>query len=109
MKEKYAKKGFQVIGIHSPEFDFEKERGRVEAAVKKYRLDHPIMMDNNFTYWKALQNRYWPAFYLVDKSGTIIFGAIGEMHDNTARGDDFESRIRAALGESPLNKSSETY
>ena len=67
MKEKYGKEGFQVIGIHSPEFDFEKKRSRVEGAVKKYHLDHPIMMDNDHTYWKALGNRYWPTFYLVDK------------------------------------------
>ena len=110
MKEKYGKKGFQVIGIHSPEFDFEKERSRVESAVKKYHLDHPIMMDNEHTYWKALGNRYWPSFYLVDKGGTIILRAAGELHANSARGDAFESRIRAALGEPPLEKgASGTY
>lgn len=104
MKEKYGKKGFQVIGIHSPEFDLEKERGRVEAAVKKYRLDYPIMMDNDHTYWRALGNRYWPGFYVVDRGGTIILRAIGEIRANTARGDEFESHIRAALGEPPLKK-----
>ena len=93
-----------MIGIHSPEFDFEKERGRVEAAVKKYRLDHPVMMDNEHTYWRALGNRYWPSFYLVDKGGNIVLRAVGEMHADTSRGDRFESRIRAALGEPPLNE-----
>jgi hypothetical protein len=55
------------------------------------------MLDEDSSYWRALDNRYWPAFYLVDRDGTIALAAFGELHRDTARGDGMEARIRALL------------
>lgn len=84
-----------MIGIHTPEFEFEKNRSRVEKAVKRYDLRHPILMDNDYAYWRALGNRYWPTFYLVDRDGAIAARISGEMHE----GDD-----RAAVVEELIEK-----
>ena len=71
MEKKYGEQGLVVIGVHSPEFDFEKERSRVEAAVKRYNKISPVFMDNDHGYWRSLGNRYWPTFYMVDKKGIV--------------------------------------
>jgi hypothetical protein len=99
MKTRYGGQGFQVISVHTPEFEYEKERRRVERAVERYKLDQPVYMDNDYAYWNALGNRYWPAFYLVDKQGRIRLAAAGEMHDGTSRGAQFEELIRTLLAE----------
>ena len=99
LKEKYAAKGFQVIGIHTPEFDYEKDRTRVMRVVNRYQLDHPIMMDNDYAYWRALNNRYWPAFYLVDQSGRIVAAEFGEMHEGDTYASRMESKIKSLLNQ----------
>lgn len=97
MKERYQDKGFAVIGIHTPEFDYEKERSRVEAATKRFKLDHPIMMDNDYSYWNALNNRYWPSFYLVSPEGEIVMSSSGEMHEGQSTASKFEAAIKRML------------
>jgi hypothetical protein len=99
MEKKYAKDGLVVLNIHTPEFDFEKERGRVERAVKRYKVTGPLYMDNDYKYWKSLRNRYWPAFYLVDRSGNIRSIAVGEVHDGTAKGEMLEALLQSLLEE----------
>ena len=89
-----------MIGIHTPEFDYEKKRSNVEAAVARFNLDHPIMMDNDRDYWRALGNRYWPSFYLVDKKGAIVAKVIGEVHDGDHDAKRIETRIELLLAES---------
>ena len=86
-----------MIGIHTPEFDYEKERKQVESAVKRYNLDHPIMMDNDYAYWNALGNRYWPAFYLVDKNGVIAKRLVGEVHNGDSRAAAMDRLIEKLL------------
>jgi thiol-disulfide isomerase/thioredoxin len=66
LEEKYQNQGLQIIGVHTPEFDHEKIQANIEAKVKKFKLHYPIMIDNDFSYWRALNNRYWPAYYLVN-------------------------------------------
>ena len=61
----------------------------MEAAVKRYKIKHPVMMDNDYAYWNALDNSYWPAFYLVDKQGNIVRRISGEMHAGTGRAGSF--------------------
>ena len=90
---------FQVIGIHSPEFDHERDPDRVAAKIREFGLEHPVMMDNDFAYWRALENRYWPAFYLVDKKGMIRHLSVGETHAGTARARKIEEQIRALIAE----------
>ena len=90
---------FQVIGIHSPEFEHEHDRARVAAKIREFGLMHPVMMDNDFAYWRALGNRYWPAYYLVDKQGTIRHLHVGETHAGDARAARIEEQIRLLLAE----------
>lgn len=94
-----ADQPFQVIGIHSPEFDHEREPDRVKAKIREFGLQHPVMMDNDFAYWQALRNRYWPAFYLVDKQGIIRHLHVGETHAGDARAQGIEEQIRILLAE----------
>lgn len=100
MKKRYQAKGLQVIGIHSPEFDFEKKRSRVVKATERYNLDHPVMMDNDFAFWQALQNRYWPSFYLVSPQGEIVLDSVGEMHLGQRNATLFEDAIKKMLNSS---------
>jgi thiol-disulfide isomerase/thioredoxin len=71
----YNDLGFTIIGVHSPEFDFEKERMNVEAAVEKYGIDYPVILDNDFKIWREYQGRdggYWPAHFLLYPLGRIF-------------------------------------
>src|SRR5580693_7743500 len=67
--ETYKDKGLVVVGIHTPEFPFEKSAGNVEAAIKRHAIRYPVAQDNNYATWRAYQNRYWPAQYVVDQTG----------------------------------------
>ena len=99
METKYAGQGLEVIGVHTPEFAYEKERRRVERASDRYKLAHPIYMDNDYAFWNALGNNYWPAFYLVDRKGNVRAADVGELHLNTEKGDAFEGKLRELLAE----------
>ena len=88
-----------VVGVHSPEFDFEKDRDRVERFARKFKKNHPIYVDNDFAYWKALQNHYWPEFYLVDRKGQIRAKIKGEMHAGTRRAERFLLVLKELLAE----------
>ena len=99
VEDTYEAQGLQVIGIHSPEFAHEHERPKLEEEVRKFKLEHPIMMDNDFAFWQAFNNRYWPAFYLIDKKGVIRQRFIGETHAGTAQAQRIEQSIEALLAE----------
>ena len=94
---RYADRGFTVVGIHSPESDFEKNRDRLADFLDKHEIGHPNLIDNKLAYWKKLNNRYWPAFYLVDRQGEIRYVHIGETHAGTKRAEEVELRIEALL------------
>ncbi len=76
--EKYKNDGFVVIGMHSPEFAFEKVKSNVENAVKEQNIKYPIALDNNFSTWRAYENQYWPAGYFIDRNGNIVHTHFGE-------------------------------
>ncbi len=76
--EKYADDGLLIIGIHSPEFEFEKDEYNVEMAVAKNGISYPVVMDNEMKTWKAFENRYWPRKYIADHEGFIRYDHIGE-------------------------------
>jgi thiol-disulfide isomerase/thioredoxin len=90
---------FRVIGIHSPEFAHEREPARVAEKIREFGLQHPVMMDNDLAYWHALGNRYWPAFYLVDKTGRIRHHHVGETHAGDPQAERIEAQIRELLAE----------
>jgi len=74
----YRKQGLVVVGVHTPEFAFERSAGNVQAAIKRYGIAHPVAMDNDYATWRAYDNRYWPAHYLVDGQGRIRYRHFGE-------------------------------
>jgi len=76
--EKYADKGLLIIGVHSPEFEFEKDINNVRTAVGNYEIKYPVVLDNDMKTWKAFENRYWPRKYIADSEGYIRYDHIGE-------------------------------
>jgi thiol-disulfide isomerase/thioredoxin len=76
--EKYKDDGLIVIGIHTPEFAFEKDKGNVEKAMKEFGINFPVVLDNDYATWNALGNKYWPRKYLIDINGNIVYDHIGE-------------------------------
>ena len=97
----YADRGLSVVGIHTPELAPERVRSSVEAEVRKRGLLFPHLLDNDYAYWKALDNQYWPSIYLVDRCGRIRARAIGEVHAGEASGRRLEAQIEMLLGETP--------
>lgn len=84
--EKYKDDGLVVIGVHTPEFEFEKDTKNVADALEKYNITYPVAQDNDYKTWRAFSNRYWPAKYLIDKNGTIRYYHFGEgKYDETER------------------------
>src|SRR5581483_11471029 len=90
----YHKKGLVIIGVHTPEFAFEHVTSNVEAAVKRLGITYPVMQDNDYKTWDNYSNEYWPAEYLIDKSGHI-------RHEDFGEGEygETESLIRRLLGD----------
>lgn len=76
--EKYHQQGFVLIGIHSPEFQFEKSLANVQRAVKRYGIKYPVALDNQFVTWRNYNNHYWPAHYLINKEGKVVYQHFGE-------------------------------
>ncbi len=100
MENRLDKENFQVIGIHTPEFDNERIRKNIEAKVKEFGLHHPIMIDNDSSYWRAMNNRYWPAYYILDKQGNVRAVFFGETHEGDRRAKQIEKTIKTLLSES---------
>jgi thiol-disulfide isomerase/thioredoxin len=95
--QRYGPEGLVVVGVHTPEFPHEREPDAVRRAVDRLGIRYPVMLDNDFGYWRALENRYWPAFYLVDAEGRMAATRIGELHQGRSEADAFERRIAAAV------------
>lgn len=94
LEQHFAGRDFRIVGVHSPEFEREKDPASVRAKVTEFGLEHPVMLDNDFAYWRAMGNRYWPAWYLVDKQGLVRQVFVGETH----AGDAQSRRIQSAIG-----------
>lgn len=92
--DRYRSAGFEIVGVHSPEFSFEKQADNVRAAIERNDLAWPVALDNRMDTWDAYRNRYWPHVYLIDARGRIRFDHIGEGGD-----DLIQRRIRALLAE----------
>lgn len=92
--QKYKTDGFTILGVHSPEFSYEHKLEELQKAVEKYGLTFPVAQDNDFATWKAYDNRYWPALYLIDKQGNIRFTHFGE-----GKYQQIESKVQELLAE----------
>ncbi len=88
-----------IIGVHAPEFEFEKNVSNIKKAIAKYGIQYPVAVDNHLSTWVALNNRYWPAHYLIDKNGQVVYTHFGEGQYNRT-----ENNIRYLLG---LNEKAE--
>ena len=91
--KKYREKGLVIIGVHSPEFEFEKKIDNIKTAVAKYGITYPVAVDSELATWTAFDNQYWPAHYLIDKNGQVVYTHFGEGHY-----DITENNIRYLLG-----------
>jgi thiol-disulfide isomerase/thioredoxin len=76
--DKYSEQGLLIVGIHSPEFEFEKDPENVRMAIEKHGISYPVVMDNDMETWKAFENRYWPRKYIADHEGFLRYDHIGE-------------------------------
>jgi thiol-disulfide isomerase/thioredoxin len=105
--DKYSKSGLAIIGVHSPEFSFERDARNVRKAVKDLGITYPVALDSGMETWNSYANDYWPAKYLVDKDGNVKHVQYGE-----GGYDSFENEIQKALGiDSKIEKAEypETY
>jgi len=91
--EKYHPYGFEIIGVHTPEFEFEKNLDNVKQAVAKDNIHYPVVLDNDYITWLNFKNQYWPAHYLIDKEGKVVYEHFGE-----GSYEDTEHNIRVLLG-----------
>lgn len=98
--EKYADKGLVIVGAHAPEFEFEKNSQNVADAIEDFELEYPVFQDNEFLTWRAYNNRFWPAKYLIDKQGVVRYTHFGE-----GKYIETENNIRLLLDETPLSES----
>jgi cytochrome c biogenesis protein CcdA/thiol-disulfide isomerase/thioredoxin len=92
--DKYHDQGLVIVGVHSPEFEFEKDASNVQKAINDFQIKYPVMQDNDFATWRAYKNRYWPAKYLIDKNGVIRYTHFGEGDY-----DETEKMIQLLLNE----------
>lgn len=76
--EMYTPQGLTVVGVHTPEFPFERTTSNVEVAMRRHGVKHPVAQDNRYGTWKAYSNQYWPAAYLIDAQGRIRYKHFGE-------------------------------
>jgi thiol-disulfide isomerase/thioredoxin len=93
MAEKHTAAGLVVIGVHTPELPEERSPANVRDAVKKLAITYPVMIDGDYSFWKAMDNRYWPAFYVIGADGRIRAMEVGEMHI----GDTAALRLESTL------------
>jgi thiol-disulfide isomerase/thioredoxin len=101
--EKYKDRGLVVIGVHSPEFAFEKNVDNVRRAAKDMKVNYPIAIDNNYSIWRALKNEYWPALYFVDARGRIRHHHFGEGEYEQSKGPFNNCSPRPASEASDMN------
>ena len=92
--EKYKDQGLEIIGVHTPEFGFEKKYENVLEATKRFGITYPVVLDNDYGTWSAYKNRYWPRKYLIDIDGFIVYDHAGE-----GAYDEAESKIQDLLKE----------
>lgn len=92
---KYKDKGLVVIGVHTPEFPFERSASNVQAALKRHGITYPVAQDNESKTWNAYRNQYWPAQYIIDQTGKIVF-----QHEGEGRYEEIDRTVAKLLNAS---------
>ena len=90
--QRYHDQGLVVVGVHTPEYDEERVAANVKAAIERFGIQYPVAQDNGYGTWDAYGNRFWPAMYLVDRDGKIVYRHYGEGDYDVT-----EARIRQLL------------
>lgn len=101
--ERYRKDGLVVIGLHAPEFAFEREPANVARSLKELGITYPVALDNNYVLWRALKNNYWPAHYFVDVQGRVRYHHFGE--GDYAGSERVIRQLLAEAGHAPAGQS----
>ncbi|KDB06680.1 Redoxin domain protein [Burkholderia sp. lig30] len=76
--EKYRNQGLVVVGVHTPEYPIERDTDNVRTAISRFGIRYPVAQDNQYATWNAYGNQYWPAFYLIDRHGRVVYSRVGE-------------------------------
>jgi thiol-disulfide isomerase/thioredoxin len=92
-----AAAGLVVVGVHTPELPAERQAANVRRAVAQLGIRHPVMLDDDYSYWNALGNQYWPAFYFIGRDGLLHGSAIGELHSGTEPAKKVEALLDELL------------
>jgi cytochrome c biogenesis protein CcdA/thiol-disulfide isomerase/thioredoxin len=96
--DKYQDEGLVIVGVHTPEFAFEENTNNVATALVQHGIRYPVAQDNDYQTWRAYNNRYWPAKYLIDQNGRIVYTHFGEGNY-----EETEAAIRSLLGLSSVD------
>ena len=94
LHENYSQQGLTIVGVHTPEFPYERNLNNVRNALDKHGIKYPVAIDNQYKTWRAYNNRYWPHLFLADKRGHLRFHHIGE-----GAYADTDRRVRELLSE----------
>jgi thiol-disulfide isomerase/thioredoxin len=78
LHDKYKDQGLVVVGVHTPEYPYERSTANVTAALKRFDIRYPVAQDNRYATWEAYGNQFWPAVYLIDKTGKLVYSHFGE-------------------------------
>ncbi|WP_175624702.1 MULTISPECIES: thioredoxin family protein [Oxalobacteraceae] len=92
--DKYKDQGLTVVGVHTPEYPFERSTENVSKAIQRFDIKYPVAQDNRYATWTAYSNQYWPAVYLINKKGQIVYTHFGE-----GKYQETEAKIRELLAE----------
>ncbi len=114
---KYHDKGLIIIGVHTPEFDFEKNYNNVKNAVERDGIKYPVALDSMFVTWQNFNNQYWPAHYLIDKNGNVVYTHFGEGDYDATENNiryllgmkELEPAVTSGKNQSSGNETPETY
>lgn len=99
LEARYGPRGLKFLGVHTPEFPEDGDVDRVHAEVKRLGVTTPVVMDNRYDFWRALGNRFWPTFYLVDRLGQIRYKFVGQLQPAWAEAGKVEGWIEELLAE----------
>ncbi|MDR3417681.1 MAG: redoxin domain-containing protein [Nevskia sp.] len=99
--DKYRQRGLRVVSVHTPELPAEHDRDELVRKAKQYGLTNPVMLDDDSSYWNAMGNSYWPAFYLIDRHGALRAAFVGETHAGDDNARAIEAAVEQLLAEPP--------
>ncbi len=99
LQKRLGVRGLRIVSVHTPELARERVRANVVAAVAQRNVTWPVMLDDDYSYWNALGNQYWPAFYLVDKQGRVRASFAGETHIGDAQARSVQDALLKLLAE----------